>query len=149
MKTLNKVTLIGRLGNDPEIRTFQDGGKVCNLLIATSEVWKDKNSGEKKEKTEWHKVVILNQGLIKVCENYLRKGSKVYIEGKLETRKYTDKVGNDAYTTEILIRPYVGTIIMLDDKKETQDYSELKEDNLDELEQIIGQNNYYDDEIGF
>lgn len=148
MKSLNKATIIGRLGNDPEIRTFQDGSKVCNLVVATSEVWKDKNSGEKKEKTEWLKVVILNQGLVKVCENYLRKGSKVYIEGKIETRKYTDKVGNDAYITEIIIRPYAGTLIILDDKKETKDYSEPKGEP-DELEQLIGENNFYDDEINF
>src|SRR5687767_11753517 len=99
--SVNKVILVGNLGKDPETRTFQSGDKVVNFSIATSESWKDKASGERKERTEWHKISVYNQGLINVCENYLKKGSKVYIEGQLETRKYTDKDGVEKYTTEI------------------------------------------------
>lgn len=112
--SVNKVILVGNLGNDPEIRSFQNGGRVANLSIATSESWKDRESGERKEKTQWHRVVISNEGLIGVCERFLKKGAKVYIEGQLETRKYTDKNGNDAYTTEVVLRPYRGELTMLD-----------------------------------
>lgn len=115
MKNLNKVQLIGRLGADPESRSFQNGGKVVNLRIATSETWKDKNTGEKKEKTEWHSVAIFNEGLGTVAERYLKKGSKVYIEGALQTRKWQDQQGNDRYTTEIVIKPFDGTIELLGD----------------------------------
>lgn len=115
MKNLNKVQLIGRLGADPESRSFQNGGKVVNLRIATSETWKDKNTGEKKEKTEWHSVAIFNEGLGTVAERYLKKGSKVYIEGALQTRKWQDQNGNDRYTTEIVIKPFDGTIELLGD----------------------------------
>lgn len=118
MASVNKVILVGNLGAEPEIRTFQNGGKVANLSIATSESWKDKESGERKEKTQWHRVVINNESLVGVCEKYLFKGSKVYIEGQLENRKYTDKNGNDAYTTEVVLRNYNGQLIMLDSKKE-------------------------------
>ena len=99
--SLNKVMLIGNLGADPEVRSFQNGGKVCNLRIATSETWKDRNTGERQERTEWHNVAIFSEGLVNVCENYLRKGSKVFIEGKLQTRKW-EKDGVDMYTTEIV-----------------------------------------------
>ena len=98
--SLNKVTLIGNLGADPEVRTFNNGGKVCNLRIATSERWRDKNTGENREKTEWHTVAIFSEGLVRVCEQYLRKGSSIYIEGKLQTRKWQDQSGNDRYSTE-------------------------------------------------
>lgn len=111
--SVNKVILVGNLGADPEIRTFQNGGKVANISIATSESWKDKESGERKEKTQWHRVVINNEGLVGVCERYLKKGAKVYIEGQLETRKYTDKAGNDAYATEVVLRPFNGQLTML------------------------------------
>jgi single-strand DNA-binding protein len=114
MKNLNKVQLIGRLGAEPETKSFQNGGKVVNLRIATSETWKDKNTGEKKEKTEWHSVAIFNEGLGTVAERYLKKGSKVYIEGALQTRKWQDQSGNDRYTTEIVIKPFDGTIELLD-----------------------------------
>jgi single-strand DNA-binding protein len=114
--SVNKVILVGNLGKDPESRTFQSGDKVVNLTIATSETWKDKASGERKEKTEWHRVSIYNQGLVNVAENYLKKGSKVYIEGQLETRKYTDKDGVEKYTTEIALRPFRSELTMLDKK---------------------------------
>lgn len=114
--SVNKVILIGNLGRDPEVRTFQNGGKVCNLRIATSETWKDKVTGERKERTEWHTVAIHNEALVRVAEQYLRKGSKVYIEGQLETRKWQDQSGQDKYSTEITLRPYGGALTMLDGK---------------------------------
>lgn len=112
--SLNKVMLIGNLGADPEIRTFQNGGKVCNLRIATSERWRDKNTGENREKTEWHTVAIFSEGLVRVCEQYLRKGSKVFVEGALQTRKWQDQSGNDRYSTEVVIQGFGGTLTMLD-----------------------------------
>lgn len=112
--SVNKVILIGNLGRDPEVRTFQNGGKVCNLRIATSENWRDKQSGERKERTEWHSVAILNENLAKVAEQYLRKGSKVYVEGQLETRKWQDQSGQERYTTEIVLRPFRGELTLLD-----------------------------------
>jgi single-strand DNA-binding protein len=112
--SLNKVMLIGNLGADPEIRSFQNGGRVCNLRIATSEQWKDKNSGERQERTEWHSVAIFSEGLINVCEKYLKKGSKVFVEGQLQTRKWQDQSGNDRYSTEIVLRGFGGTLTMLD-----------------------------------
>ncbi len=114
--SINKVILLGNLGRDPEVRTFPSGGRVCNLNIATSQTWKDKSSGEKREKTEWHSVVIFIDGLVGVAEQYLRKGSKVYLEGALETRKWQDKSGQDRYSTEIVLRPYAGTLVLLDGK---------------------------------
>ena len=112
--SVNKVILVGNVGNDPEIRTFQNGGRVANLSLATSERWKDKASGENKEKTEWHRVSVLNEGLVKVIENYVNKGSKLYIEGQLETRKWQDANGQDKYSTEVVLRPYRGELTMLD-----------------------------------
>ncbi|WP_427968670.1 single-stranded DNA-binding protein [Altererythrobacter sp.] len=116
--SLNKVMLIGNLGADPEIRSFQNGGKVANLRIATSETWKDRNTGERQERTEWHSVAIFSEGLVNVCENYLRKGSKVYIEGQLQTRKWQDQSGNDRYSTEVVLRGFNGTLTMLDGRGE-------------------------------
>lgn len=113
--SVNKVILVGNLGNDPDIRTMQSGGRVANLSIATSESWKDK-SGERQERTEWHRVVIFNDNLVNVAQNYLRKGSKVYLEGQLETRKWTDQNGQDKYTTEVVLRPYRGELTMLDSR---------------------------------
>ena len=110
----NKVMLIGNLGADPEIRSFQNGGKVANLRIATSETWKDRNTGERQERTEWHNVAIFSEGLVGVVERYLRKGSKVYIEGSLQTRKWQDSSGQDKYTTEVVLRGMNGTLTMLD-----------------------------------
>jgi len=112
--SLNKVMLIGNLGKDPEIRSFQNGGKVANFSIATSESWKDKNTGERQERTEWHNVAIFSEGLIGVVERYLKKGSKVYIEGQLQTRKWQDQQGQDRYTTEVVIRGLNGVMTMLD-----------------------------------
>ncbi|MDP5104164.1 MAG: single-stranded DNA-binding protein [Erythrobacter sp.] len=112
--SLNKVMLIGNLGADPEIRSFQNGGKVANLRIATSESWKDKATGERKEKTEWHTVAIFSEGLVSVVERYLKKGSKVFVEGKLQTRKWQDQNGQDRYSTEIVIQGLGGTLTMLD-----------------------------------
>ncbi|MBX7483490.1 single-stranded DNA-binding protein [Qipengyuania qiaonensis] len=112
--SLNKVMLIGNLGADPEIRSFQNGGKVANLRIATSETWKDRNTGERQERTEWHTVAIFSEGLVGVVERFLRKGSKVYIEGQLQTRKWQDQQGNDRYSTEVVIRGMNGSLTMLD-----------------------------------
>ena len=127
---LNKVHLIGSLGADPETRSFQNGGKVCNLRIATNEKWKDKNTGEMQERTEWHTVAIFTEGLVSVAERFLRKGSKVYVEGQLQTRKWQDQQGNDRYSTEIVLRGFNGTLTMLDGPKgdgrgeRSQSYSE-------------------------
>lgn len=118
MSSVNKVTLVGNLGQDPEVHEMKSGDKVVNLSLATSEGWKDKESGERKERTEWHRVVLFNQGLAKVAENYLKKGSKIYIEGQLETRKWTDQSGVDKYSTEVVLRPYRGELVMLGEKKE-------------------------------
>ena len=112
--SVNKVILIGNVGNEPEIRSFQNGGRVANLSSATSERWNDRNTGEKKERTEWHRVSVTNEGLIKVIENYVHKGSKLYIEGQLETRKWQDQSGQDRYSTEVVLRPYRGELTMLD-----------------------------------
>lgn len=112
--SVNKVILIGNLGKDPEIKSFQNGGKIANFSIATSEQWKDKMSGERKERTEWHNIVINGDGLVGVVERYLKKGSKVYIEGSLRTRKWQDRDGNDRYTTEVVVAGMGGTLTMLD-----------------------------------
>lgn len=111
--SVNKVIIIGNLGRDPEVRSFQNGGKVVNLRIATSETWRDKATGERKERTEWHSVAIFNEALGKIAEQYLKKGSTVYIEGSLETRKWQDQSGQDKYTTEIVLRPYNGNLTLL------------------------------------
>lgn len=116
--SVNKVILIGNLGRDPEIRSFQNGGKVANLRIATSETWKDKATGERKERTEWHSVAIHNEALVRIAEQYLTKGSTVYIEGQLETRKWQDQSGQDRYSTEIVLRPYNGTLTLLGGKRD-------------------------------
>lgn len=112
--SVNKVILIGNLGRDPEVRSFQNGGKVCNLRIATSETWKDRNTGERKERTEWHSIAIFQEGLVRIAEQYLRKGSKVYIEGQLQTRKWQDQSGQDRYSTEVVLQGFGGTLTMLD-----------------------------------
>lgn len=114
--SVNKVVLIGNLGHDPSIKAFNGGGRVCNLSIATSESWRDKDTGERKERVQWHKVVILNEGLIKIAESYLKKGAKVFIEGQLETRKYTGRDNIEKYATEIVLRPYRGELQMLDSR---------------------------------
>jgi single-strand DNA-binding protein len=116
--SVNKVILVGNLGRDPEVRSFQNGGRVCSLSIATSESWKDKASGERKERTEWHRVSIFNDNLVTIAERYLRKGSKVYLEGQLETRKYQDKDGVEKYSTEVVLRPFRGELTLLDGRGE-------------------------------
>lgn len=112
--SVNKVILVGNLGRDPEIRQFPNGGSVASFTIATSESWKDRTSGERKEKTEWHRIAVFSEGLVKIVERYLKKGSKVYIEGQLETRKWTDNTGQEKYTTEVVLRNFGSTLTMLD-----------------------------------
>lgn len=114
--SVNKVILVGNLGADPDVRSMQSGDRVANLSIATSESWKDKNSGERQERTQWHRVVIFNQNIVGVAEKFLKKGAKVYIEGQLETRKWTDQSGQEKYTTEVVLRPFRGELTMLDSR---------------------------------
>ena len=116
--SVNKVILVGNLGRDPEIRATQDGREIANLAIATGESWKDRNTGERKERTEWHRVVIFSEGLVGIAKNYLRKGSKVYIEGQLATRKWTDKDGVEKYSTEIVLQGYSSSLTILDSKRD-------------------------------
>ncbi|OKL43454.1 single-stranded DNA-binding protein [Pseudovibrio exalbescens] len=116
--SVNKVILVGNLGADPEIRRTQDGRPIVNLRIATSESWRDRNTGERRERTEWHRVVVFNEGLAKVAENYLRKGSKVYIEGQLQTRKWQDQSGQDRYSTEVVLQGFNSTLTMLDGRND-------------------------------
>ena len=118
MSSLNKVTLIGNLGKDPEIKTTGDGKEIANFSIATSETWKDKTTGEKKEKTEWHRVVCFNEGLTRVIKSYVKKGSKIYVEGQLQTRKWTNQEGQEVYTTEVVLQNYNSSLILLDSKGE-------------------------------
>ncbi len=117
--SVNKVILIGNLGADPEVRDFPNGGKVCNLRLATSESWKDRNTGERRERTEWHRVAVYSEPLVRVCEQYLRKGSKIYVEGQLETRKWQDQSGQDRYTTEVALRPFRSELTMLDSRRDS------------------------------
>lgn len=114
--TVNKVILVGNLGADPEVRHIPSGGKVVNLSVATSESWRDKNSGERKEKSEWHRVVIFNEGIAKIAEQYLRKGSKVYLEGQLQTRKWQDQSGADKYSTEVVLQSFNSSLTLLDSR---------------------------------
>jgi single-strand DNA-binding protein len=116
MASVNKIILVGNLGKDPEIRSMNSGDRIANLTVATSETWRDKASGERKEKTEWHRVVIFNDNLVKVAENFLRKGSKVYLEGSLQTRKWTDQTGVEKFSTEIVLQKFRGELVMLDGK---------------------------------
>ena len=115
--SVNKVILVGNLGKDPESRTFQNGGKVVSFPVATSENWKDRNTGERKEKTEWHNVSIFSEGLARVAEQYLKKGSKVYLEGQLETRKWQDQSGNDRYSTDVVLRNFNSAMVLLDSRE--------------------------------
>jgi single-strand DNA-binding protein len=124
MSSVNKAIIIGNVGKDPEIRSMQSGDTVASFSIATSESWKDKTSGERKEKTEWHRVSCFNQGLNKVIEKYVKKGSKIYIEGQIETRKWTDKDGAEKYSTEIVLRPFRGELVLLGSKDQTQEQPE-------------------------
>lgn len=117
--SINKVIIVGNLGRDPEIRTTQDGKEIANMVVATSDSWRDKNTGERREKTEWHRVVIFNDGLINICRNYLRKGSKVYLEGALQTRKWVDQSGAEKYTTEIVLQGFNSTLTILDSRNQS------------------------------
>ena len=124
-RSLNKVILIGNLGKDPEVRSFQNGGRVCNLTIATSESWKDKESSEIRQKTEWHRIVVFNEKLIELIEKYIHKGSKIHVEGQLETRKYTDEAsGVEKYITEVVLKPFRGDLTILDSKSENNQNSQ-------------------------
>ena len=116
--SVNKVILVGNVGQDPEVRQFQNGGQVASFSLATSETWKDKNTGERREKTEWHRIAVFSEGLVRVVQNYVKKGSKLYIEGQLETRKWQDKEGQDRYTTEDVLRGFNSTLTMLDSRGE-------------------------------
>ena len=139
--SLNKVLLIGRLGNDPEIKQMQNGKSVARLSVATSESWKDKNTGEKKEKTEWHRVVIFNEGLVRVVQKYLKKGAQVYIEGQLNTNKYTDSNGQEKYSTQIVLQGYSSSLTMLDGKNSSSgdskklDGTQLPSDDMPDISQ--------------
>ena len=114
--SVNKVILVGNVGQDPEVRQFQNGGQVCSFSLATSENWKDKNTGERREKTEWHRISVFSEGLIRVVQSYVKKGSKLYIEGQLETRKWQDQNGQDRYSTEVVLRGFGATLTMLDSR---------------------------------
>lgn len=137
MNSVNKVTLLGNLVKDPEVRSFQNGGKVANMVVATSENWKDKTTGEKKEKSEFHRVSVTNEGLVGVIEKFLKKGSKVYIEGQIETRKWTDSSGKDNYSTEIVIKPYHGELVICSfknsvDTEEKKEYVPVSTNEIDD-----------------
>lgn len=127
--SVNKVILVGNLGADPDIKRTQDGRPIANLSVATSDTWRDKNTGERREKTEWHRVVIFNEGLCKIAENYLKKGSKVYLEGQLQTRKWQDQSGSDRYTTEVVLQGFNSALTMLDGRSEGggSDYSRAQD----------------------
>lgn len=133
MSSVNKVTLIGNLGKDPEVRRMTNGDPVVNFSIATSETWKDKASGERKEKTEWHRVVCFNEHIAKVIEAYVRKGSKVYLEGSLQTRKWTDKDGAEKYSTEVVIQKFKGELVLLDGKKDEAEAPADRDDLSDTI----------------
>jgi|TARA_B100001741_G_scaffold263775_1_gene228565 single-strand DNA-binding protein len=147
--SVNKVILIGNLGRDPEVRTFQNGGKVCNFSIATSETWKDRNSGERQERTNWHNIAIFNENLAQIAEQYLRKGSKVYVEGQLETRKWQDQAGNDRYTTEVVLRNFRGELTLLDGRSETNNSNFSETASIDDESSDKVLTNDIDDEIPF
>ena len=122
--SVNKVILVGNLGREPETRAMQSGDKVANLSVATSENWRDRQTGERREKTEWHRVVIFDQNLVEIAEKYLQKGSKVYLEGQLQTRKWTDQSGQEKYTTEVVLQRFRSTLTMLDSRAESGDFDD-------------------------
>ena len=142
MSSVNKVILVGNTGRDPEIRAMQDGREIANLTLATSESWKDKNTGERKEKSEWHRVAIFNEGLVNVVKNYVKKGDKLYIEGKLQTRKWQDKEGRDNYTTEIVLQGFDSKLVMLSQKSGDNAHNQAKQNGFQP-------DNGLDDEIPF
>ena len=150
--SVNKVIIMGNLGKDPEIRNFPNGGRVCNFSVATSESWRDKNSGEKQERTQWHNISILSEPLVNVAERFLKKGSKVYLEGQLETRKWQDNSGSDRYSTEIVLRPYKGEITLIDNKADSNMSNEpISNNQMDEIQENSVSPNVdeFDDEIPF
>jgi len=150
--SVNKVIIMGNLGKDPEIRNFPNGGRVCNFSVATSESWRDKNSGEKQERTQWHNISILSEPLVNIAERFLKKGSKVYLEGQLETRKWQDNSGSDRYTTEIVLRPYKGEITLIDNKSDSNMTNEpITNNQMDEIQENSVSSNVddFDDEIPF
>ncbi len=150
--SVNKVTLVGNLGRDPEIRAMQNGDKIVQLSVATSDRWKDKNSGEQRERTEWHRVVIFNDGLGRIAEQYLKKGSTVYLEGQLQTRKWTDQQsGQEKYTTEVVLQRYKGELTLLGSRPENQVENQYNNTQIDQTEQISEPNiaSDLDDEIPF
>ena len=150
--SVNKVIIMGNLGKDPEIRNFPNGGRVCNFSVATSESWRDKNSGEKQERTQWHNISILSDPLVNIAERFLKKGSKVYLEGQLETRKWQDNSGSDRYSTEIVLRPYKGEITLIDNKADSYMSNEPTSNNqMDEIQENSVSPNVddFDDEIPF
>ena len=150
--SVNKVIIMGNLGKDPEIRNFPNGGRVCNFSVATSESWRDKNSGEKQERTQWHNISILSEPLVNIAERFLKKGSKVYIEGQLETRKWQDNSGSDRYSTEIVLRPYKGEITLIDNKADSNMSNEpISNNQMDEIQENSVSPNVddFDDEIPF
>ena len=145
--SLNKVVLIGNLGRDPEIRTTGDGKEIANFSIATSESWRDKVTGEKKEKTEWHRIVVFSEGLVKIIKNYVKKGSKIYLEGQLQTRKWNDDNNQEKYTTEIVLQGYNSTLILLDAKGETNGFVPESSSKSDNKSHKDFENSDLDDEI--
>ena len=150
--SVNKVIIMGNLGKDPEIRNFPNGGRVCNFSVATSESWRDKNSGEKQERTQWHNISILSDPLVNIAERFLKKGSKVYLEGQLETRKWQDNSGSDRYSTEIVLRPYKGEITLIDNKADSNMTNEpISNNQMDEIQENSVSPNVddFDDEIPF
>ena len=150
--SVNKVIIMGNLGKDPEIRNFPNGGRVCNFSVATSESWRDKNSGEKQERTQWHNISILSDPLVNIAERFLKKGSKVYLEGQLETRKWQDNSGSDRYSTEIVLRPYKGEITLIDNKADSNMSNEpISNNQMDEIQENSARPNVddFDDEIPF
>ena len=150
--SVNKVIIMGNLGKDPEIRNFPNGGRVCNFSVATSESWRDKNSGEKQERTQWHNISILSDPLVNIAERFLKKGSKVYLEGQLETRKWQDNSGSDRYSTEIVLRPYKGEITLIDNKADSNMANEpISNNQMDEIQEKSVSPNVddFDDEIPF
>ena len=151
--SVNKVILIGNVGQDPEIRSFQSGGKVCNLSIATSERWKDRESKEQKERTQWHRVVVFNENLINLIEMYVKKGSKLFIEGQLETRKWTDASGQEKYSTEVVLRNFKGELTFLDSRSSNNDNDAVESNNQknevenSELNQVVNEPSGVDSDI--
>ncbi len=150
--SVNKVIIMGNLGKDPEIRNFPNGGRVCNFSVATSESWRDKNSGEKQERTQWHNISILSDPLVNIAERFLKKGSKVYLEGQLETRKWQDNSGSDRYSTEVVLRPYKGEITLIDNRTDSNvSDGSLSNNQMDEIQENSASPNVddFDDEIPF